>query len=91
MRYEEGDFFPWHQHASDKAFTDQSVYIVSTGAERMFAVKPIGGKLTKILAQAGSLIVLPTEYNTTHLHCVPRDKNCHAPDMTSELPVIRDE
>jgi alkylated DNA repair dioxygenase AlkB len=77
VRYIDGtDYVDWHQHKSDKKFDDQTVWIVSTGAERPFAWKPVGGKLEKTMATAGSLIVLPSSFNTTHEHKVPKCKNC---------------
>ena len=74
VRYENGnDYMNWHQHKEDKQpGRDMSVWIVSTGAERPFAVRPLGGKGTKTLAQAGSLIILPSSFNLTHEHAVPK-------------------
>jgi len=85
VRYENGrDGMDWHQHKEDKVppGRDMSVYIVSTGAERDLAIREgttIGGrflpkedgKITRIRAEQGSLIVLPSEYNNTHGHAVP--------------------
>jgi alkylated DNA repair dioxygenase AlkB len=75
VRYADGnDYFNWHQHKSDKDGRDMSVYIVSTGAERPLALRLLGEKRTDVLAKQGSLIVLPSEYNNTHEHAVPKCK-----------------
>lgn len=78
VRYADGsDYMGWHQHKEDRG-RDATVWIVSTGAERPFGFKPLGGKMTKIMATAGSLIVLSSEANETHLHSVPKCARCHA-------------
>ena len=88
MRYEDGrDGIDWHQHAEDKVppGKDMSVYIVSTGVERDLAIREgttigrtfvpkEGGEITRIRAEQGSLIVLPSEYNNTHGHAVPKSQ-----------------
>jgi len=76
VRYVGGeDYMNWHQHREDKGHNDQRVWIVSTGAVRPFAVKPVaGGPITKYMATEGSLIVLSSEANETHLHAVPKVK-----------------
>jgi alkylated DNA repair dioxygenase AlkB len=76
VRYADGsDYMAWHQHKEDRG-RDATVWIVSTGAERPFGFKPIGGKTTKIMATAGSLIILSSEANETHLHSVPKCASC---------------
>jgi alkylated DNA repair dioxygenase AlkB len=78
VRYADGsDHMAWHQHKEDRG-RDATVWIVSTGAERPFGLKPIGGKATKVIAQAGSLIILSSEANETHLHSVPKSASCHS-------------
>jgi alkylated DNA repair dioxygenase AlkB len=78
VRYRDGDdYIAWHRHKEDQG-RDASVYIVTTGAERPFAYKPIGGKATKFIAEQGSLIILSSEANETHLHSVPKCGDCHA-------------
>ena len=73
VRYESGDdYMNWHQHECDRALPDATTYIVSTGAERPFSVRPVDGRATKVTATAGSLIVLPSSFNTTHEHAVPK-------------------
>ena len=80
VRYETGDYFDWHQHRADKVRNedgtkrDATVYIVSTGVVRPFSVRPVGGKREDILAEHGSLIVLPASFNRTHEHSVPKVK-----------------
>jgi alkylated DNA repair dioxygenase AlkB len=65
------DHMNWHQHKEDKGH-DTPVFIVSVGAERTFGVREKGkpGTTFKFLAEEGSLITLPTEYNDTHEHAV---------------------
>ena len=55
---------------------DATVWVVSTGAERPFAVRPVARKRVDYQATHGSLIVLPHEYNETHEHAIPKVKNC---------------
>jgi alkylated DNA repair dioxygenase AlkB len=76
VRYRDGDdYFNWHQHKEDKQpGRDMSVWIVSTGAERPFAVRPLGGKSIRLIAESGSLIILPSSFNDTHEHAVPKCK-----------------
>lgn len=76
VRYVGGeDYMNWHQHREDKDHDDQRVWIVSTGGVRPFAIKPVnGGPVTRYMAMPGSLIVLSSEANETHLHAVPRVK-----------------
>ena len=76
VRYVGGeDCMNWHQHREDKDHDDQRVWIVSTGAVRPFAVKQVSRRSHhKIYGDAGSLIVLSSEANETHLHAVPRVK-----------------
>jgi alkylated DNA repair dioxygenase AlkB len=88
VRYRDGnDYMKMHQHKTDKdGREDMSVWIVSTGAERPFKYregtsspegyflpKP-GGVIKKIIAEQGSLIVLPSSYNDAHGHEVPKCK-----------------
>jgi alkylated DNA repair dioxygenase AlkB len=76
VRYRDGeDYINWHQHKEDKG-RDATVWIVSTGAERPFAIKRVGGKPIKFTATQGSLIILSSEANDTHLHSVPKCKGC---------------
>jgi len=76
VRYGDGDdYIGWHQHKEDRG-RDASVYTVTTGAERPFAYKPVGGKAAQFIAEQGSLIVLSSEANETHLHSVPKCRNC---------------
>lgn len=76
VRYVGGeDYMNWHQHREDKGHDDQRVWIVSAGVVRPLAVKPVnGGPMTKYMATPGSLIVLSSEANSTHLHAVPKVK-----------------
>lgn len=79
VRYEDGDFFAPHQHRrdhqlnSDGSVRDATVYIVSTGVARPFATRLLDKKApaVRIMAEAGSLIVLPASYNVTRTHSVP--------------------
>ncbi|MFZ0731489.1 MAG: DUF4326 domain-containing protein [Candidatus Sulfotelmatobacter sp.] len=66
VEYRDGDdYIAPHQHNEDRG-NDATVWIVSTGAERPFVVKPIdGGAATKFLATLGSLITLSSEANET--------------------------
>jgi len=77
VEYRDGDdFIAPHQHDEDRG-NDATVWIVSTGAERPFVVKPVkDGTATKLLATAGSLITLSSEANDTHLHSVPKCRGC---------------
>ena len=77
VEYRDGDdFIAPHQHDEDRG-NDATVWIVSTGAERPFVVKPVeGGAATKFLAKQGSLITLSSEANDTHLHSVPKCREC---------------
>jgi len=74
----------WHNHTEDKE-TDTPVLLVSVGAERHFWVRPFNGKHTtnpehthgkaaSVLAQHGSLIVMPAALNDTHQHAILPDK-----------------
>jgi len=75
VEYRDGDdYIAPHQHNEDRG-NDATVWIVSTGAERPFVVKPVNGDAaTKFLAKQGSLITLSSEANETHLHSVPKCK-----------------
>jgi alkylated DNA repair dioxygenase AlkB len=75
VEYRDGDdYIAPHQHSEDRG-NDATVWIVSTGAERPFAVKPVnGGAATRFLATLGSLITLSSEANETHVHYVPKCK-----------------
>jgi hypothetical protein len=77
VEYRDGDdYIAPHQHNEDRG-NDATVWIVSTGAERPFVVKPVNGDAaTKFLATQGSLITLSSEANETHLHSVPKCKGC---------------
>jgi alkylated DNA repair dioxygenase AlkB len=77
VEYRDGDdYIAPHQHDEDRG-NDATVWIVSTGAERPFVVKPVNGDAaTKFLATQGSLITLSSESNETHLHSVPKCKGC---------------
>jgi len=43
------------------------------GAERDFALKPVGGKMQRHPATHVGLMMLPAEYNESHEHAVPED------------------
>jgi alkylated DNA repair dioxygenase AlkB len=77
VEYRDGDdYIAPHQHNEDRG-NDATVWIVSTGAERPFVVKPVnGGAPTKLLATQGSLITLSSEANEMHLHSVPKRREC---------------
>lgn len=77
VEYRDGeDYIAPHQHDEDRR-NDATVWIVSTGAERPFVVKPVdGGTATEFTATRGSLITLSSEANETHLHSVPKCKGC---------------
>lgn len=77
VEYRDGDdYIAPHQHNEDRG-NDATVWIVSTGAERPFVVKPVnGGDATKFLASLGSLITLSSEANETHVHSVPKYREC---------------
>ncbi len=77
VEYRDGeDYIAPHQHDEDRG-NDATVWIVSTGAERPFVVKPVhGGATAKFLATQGSLITLSSEANETHLHSVPKCREC---------------
>jgi hypothetical protein len=70
----EHDGMNFHQHRKDRdAFVaDQSVYVLSLGAEREIGIREVGetGNGETFWAAHGSLYVLPHEYNTTHEHAV---------------------
>jgi alkylated DNA repair dioxygenase AlkB len=73
------DYMNHHQHEEDRRY-DASVYIVSTGCERPFAVREIATKETHtFIAEQGSLITLKSEANETHTHAVPKCVNAHTP------------
>jgi alkylated DNA repair dioxygenase AlkB len=77
VRYLNGDeFMQYHQHEEDEVpGRDMSVYIVSTGAERPLEIRNLKtNACTQVFARQGSLIVLPSEYNITHEHAVPKFK-----------------
>jgi alkylated DNA repair dioxygenase AlkB len=81
VRYEKGeDHMNWHQHREDKGH-NTPVLIVSTGAERDFAIRELGkpGTAQRITARRGSLIVLPSEANDTHEHAVLKAKGVTDP------------
>ena len=77
VEYRDGDdYIAPHQHNEDRG-NDATVWIVSTGAERPFVVKPVNGDAaTKLLATQGSLITLSSKANETHLHSVPKCREC---------------
>ena len=77
VEYRDGDdYIAPHQHNEDRG-NDATVWIVSTGAERPFVAKPVNGDAaTKLFATQGSLITLSSEANETHLHSVPKCREC---------------
>jgi alkylated DNA repair dioxygenase AlkB len=98
VRYVDGDdYMGWHNHKEDKGY-DGTVWIVSVGAARTFAIRDIATQqVTKVRAEAGSLITLSSEANDTHQHMVPKVKgyssvryavNCKATGMLTPSHVI---
>ena len=82
VRYTNGDddWMNPHRHKEDWENPDQRVWIISTGAERLFTVTDIATKETKkFIAEEGSLITLSHECNTTHTHAVPRWQDAKTP------------
>jgi alkylated DNA repair dioxygenase AlkB len=77
VRYVDGtDYMGWHQHREDRGH-DATVWIVSTGAERLFGLRDIGTKhVFKFTIKPGSLITLPSDANDTHEHAVLRMPGC---------------
>ncbi len=77
VEYRDGDdYIAPHQHNEDRG-NDATVWIVSTGADRPFVAKPVNGDAaTKFLATQGSLVTLSSEANETHLHSVPKCREC---------------
>ena len=77
VEYRDGDdYIAPHQHNEDRG-NDATVWIASTGAERPFVVKPVNdGAATKFPATQGSLITLSSEANETHLHSLPKYREC---------------
>jgi uncharacterized Zn-finger protein len=78
--YENGkDYMGHHQHKEDRGY-DATVWIVSTGCERPFAVREIASNKTHtFIAERGSLITLKSEANETHTHAVPKCADAHTP------------
>jgi uncharacterized Zn-finger protein len=73
VRYQNGDEgMTWHQHSEDRHGGDMSVWIVRTGAERTLSIRKNekGSEISHMLMGLGSLAVLPSEFNDTHLHKV---------------------
>ena len=68
------DGMNFHQHKEHYGHPDQSVWVVSLGAVRVVALRPIGcadkRKYETIYPAHGSLYILPSAYNTTHEHAV---------------------
>jgi alkylated DNA repair dioxygenase AlkB len=90
VMYRDGDdYIAPHQHNEDRG-NDATVWIVSAGAERPFAVKPVnGGAATRFLATLGSLIKLSSEANETHVHYVPKCKGCTGVRYSVNCKAIR--
>jgi alkylated DNA repair dioxygenase AlkB/uncharacterized Zn-finger protein len=77
VRYVDGtDYMGWHQHREDRGH-DATVWIVSTGAERLFGLRDIETKhVFKFTVKPGSLITLSSEANDTHEHAVLKMPGC---------------
>jgi site-specific DNA-methyltransferase (adenine-specific) len=77
VRYVDGtDHMGWHQHREDRGH-DATVWIVSTGAERLFGLRDIETKhVFKFTVRPGSLITLSSEANDTHEHAVLTTPGC---------------
>jgi alkylated DNA repair dioxygenase AlkB len=93
MKYVGGkDHINFHQHSEDHGH-DTPVAIVSTGAERNFSYRLKGMKgrknQTNILARRGSIIVLPSEFNTTHEHGVLDDSRVTGVSTRAQNDVLR--
>lgn len=77
VRYVDGtDHMGWHQHREDRGH-DATVWILSTGTERLFGLRDIETKhVFKFTVKPGSLITLSSEANDTHEHAVLKMPGC---------------
>ncbi|HXW89375.1 MAG TPA: DUF4326 domain-containing protein [Terriglobales bacterium] len=76
---DENDHIDWHAHREDKNLPDipgfdSTVWDLSMGSERPFAVRMNGGEPCLFPASPGSLITLSSEFNDLAEHCVPSTK-----------------
>ncbi|WP_228045750.1 MULTISPECIES: alpha-ketoglutarate-dependent dioxygenase AlkB family protein [unclassified Tolypothrix] len=68
------DSIGWHADNESLMGHNPAIASVSLGAERKFQIKPIKGKPTDFWLEHGSLLVMHSGCQSTHLHQVPKTK-----------------
>jgi alkylated DNA repair dioxygenase AlkB len=78
--YRDGlDSMGWHSD-DERALGDKPVIAsLSVGAARDFLIRPKGGRAVRHSLKHGDLLVMPSGFQETHQHCVPKMVSVRAP------------
>ncbi|MBD2452268.1 alpha-ketoglutarate-dependent dioxygenase AlkB [Nostoc sp. FACHB-152] len=66
------DSISWHSDNDSSMGLDPAIASISLGAVRKFQIKPIGGRPTDFWLEHGSLLLMHSGCQSTHVHQVPK-------------------